>query len=134
MTADAASPAGDVEGSPVGRPCPAHAPPDPAGPGLRFDRAAGPGSLSCLSHRPPLSVRQQASRADDKTPQLVGAVTLMAGVLFLVLAVLKMGWISRFLSKAVITGFLLGAAIEVVVGELPKTTGTEVGLRGRQLH
>lgn len=44
----------------------------------------------------------------------------MAGVLFLVLAVLKMGWISRFLSKAVITGFLLGAAIEVVVGELPK--------------
>ncbi|MBP6136698.1 SulP family inorganic anion transporter, partial [Candidatus Neomicrothrix sp.] len=73
-------------------------------------------------------------RADDKTPQLVGAVTLMAGVLFLVLAVLKMGWISRFLSKAVITGFLLGAAIEVVVGELPKTTGTEVGLRGRQLH
>ena len=51
-------------------------------------------------------------------------MTLVAGLLFVVLAVLKMGWISRFLSKAVITGFLFGAAIEVVVGELPKLAGT----------
>jgi hypothetical protein len=40
-------------------------------------------------------------------------------------AVLRMGWISHFLSKAVITGFLFGAAIDVTVGELPKLTGTE---------
>lgn len=58
-------------------------------------------------------------------PALVAAVTLVAGLLFVVLAVLKMGWISRFLSKAVITGFLFGAAIEVVVGELPKLAGTD---------
>jgi MFS superfamily sulfate permease-like transporter len=37
-----------------------------------------------------------------------------------------MGWISQFLSKAVITGFLFGAAIEVVIGELPKITGTSI--------
>jgi MFS superfamily sulfate permease-like transporter len=37
-----------------------------------------------------------------------------------------MGWISQFLSKAVITGFLFGAAIEVVVGELAKLTGTSI--------
>ena len=49
----------------------------------------------------------------------------MAGALFVLLSVFKMGWISRFLSKAVITGFLFGAAIEVVIGELPKLTGTE---------
>ena len=61
----------------------------------------------------------------DEAPQLVAAVTLMAGVLFLLLAVFKMGWISRFLSKAVITGFLFGAALEVIVGELPKLTGTD---------
>ena len=61
----------------------------------------------------------------DEAPQLVAAVTLMAGVLFILLAVFKMGWISRFLSKPVITGFLFGAAIEVVVGELPKLTGTD---------
>ena len=35
-----------------------------------------------------------------------------------------MGWIARFLSKPVITGFLAGAAVDVVIGELPKLTGT----------
>ena len=37
-----------------------------------------------------------------------------------------MGWIAQFLSRAVVTGFLFGAAIDVVIGELPKLTGTEV--------
>jgi anti-anti-sigma factor len=36
-----------------------------------------------------------------------------------------MGWISQFLSQAVITGFLFGAAIQVTVGELSKLTGTD---------
>lgn len=57
---------------------------------------------------------------------LVAAITLLTGLLFLLLALFKMGWISQFLSKAVITGFLFGAAIEVVIGELSKLTGTSV--------
>ena len=55
----------------------------------------------------------------------VAGITLAAGLLFLLLAVLKMGWVARFLSRAVVTGFLFGAAIDVVIGELPKLTGTE---------
>jgi sulfate permease, SulP family len=55
----------------------------------------------------------------------VAMITLVSGVLFLVLAVLKMGWIAQFLSRAVVTGFLFGAAIDVVIGELPKLTGTK---------
>jgi sulfate permease, SulP family len=56
--------------------------------------------------------------------QLVAAITLATGALFLLLAVFRMGWLAQFLSKAVITGFLAGAAIDVVIGELPKLTGT----------
>ena len=63
---------------------------------------------------------------DENAVALVAAITLVTGILFLLLALLKMGWISQFLSKAVITGFLFGAAIEVVIGELPKITGTSV--------
>src|ERR1700675_1890571 len=55
----------------------------------------------------------------------VAGITLASGVLFLLLAVFKMGWVARFLSRAVVTGFLFGAAIDVVIGELPKLTGTE---------
>ena len=56
----------------------------------------------------------------------VAMITLVSGALFLLLAVLKMGWIAQFLSRAVVTGFLFGAAIDVVIGELPKLTGTKV--------
>jgi sulfate permease, SulP family len=56
--------------------------------------------------------------------QLVAAITLVTGALFLLLAIFRMGWIAQFLSKAVVTGFLAGAAIDVTIGELPKLTGT----------
>ena len=60
----------------------------------------------------------------EQAAQLVAAITLVAGVLYLLLALFKLGWIAQFLSKAVVTGFLAGAAIDVTVGELPKLTGT----------
>jgi SulP family sulfate permease len=56
----------------------------------------------------------------------VAGLTLASGLLFLALAILRMGWIAQFLSRAVVTGFLFGAAIDVVIGELPKITGTDV--------
>jgi SulP family sulfate permease len=61
----------------------------------------------------------------DDVASFVALMTLASGALFLVLAVLRMGWIAQFLSRAVVTGFLFGAAIDVVIGELPKLTGTE---------
>ncbi len=60
----------------------------------------------------------------EHAAELVAAITLVTGALFLLMALLHLGWIARFLSKAVITGFLAGAAIDVVIGELPKLTGT----------
>ncbi len=62
----------------------------------------------------------------EDVASFVAAITLASGVLFLLLAVLKMGWIAQFLSRAVVTGFLFGAAIDVVIGELPKLTGTDI--------
>ncbi len=68
-----------------------------------------------------------AGITDEKdVAAFVAGITLASGVLFLVFAVIKAGWIAQFLSRAVVTGFLFGAAIDVVIGELPKITGTEV--------
>ncbi|MET1066284.1 MAG: SulP family inorganic anion transporter [Arthrobacter sp.] len=64
--------------------------------------------------------------AEADVATFVAGITLASGILFLLLAVLKMGWIAQFLSRAVVTGFLFGAAIDVVIGELPKLTGTDV--------
>ena len=55
-----------------------------------------------------------AGLGGEQAAQLVAAITLVTGGLFLLLAVFRMGWIAQFLSKAVVTGFLAGAAVDVV--------------------
>lgn len=56
--------------------------------------------------------------------QLVAAITVLAGLMYIVLAILKMGWISNFLSESVMTGFIFGIGIDVVIGQFGKITGT----------
>ena len=53
------------------------------------------------------------------------AIVLVAGLLYVIMAVLKMGWVADFLSAAVLTGFMFGVAINVVAGELFRLTGTK---------
>src|SRR3954463_6881016 len=56
--------------------------------------------------------------------QLGAAITIATGVLYLLVTVFRLGRMAQFLSRAVVTGFLAGAAIDVTIGELPKLTGT----------
>ena len=77
--------------------------------------------VSPLSRRAPCVAANITGTHD--VASFVATITLASGVLFLLLAVFKMGWIAQFLSRAVVTGFLFGAAIDVVIGELPKLTG-----------
>jgi high affinity sulfate transporter 1 len=63
--------------------------------------------------------------AGGEAAELVAAIAIATGLLFLAMALLRLGWISHFLSTAVVTGFLAGAAVDVVIGELPKLTGTD---------
>jgi SulP family sulfate permease len=85
--------------------------------------STGPSSALAAVAGSAVIVAGVSSEADATA--LVAGIALVAGALFLLMAVFKLGWISQFLSKAVITGFLFGAAIDVSVGELPKLTGTE---------
>ena len=50
------------------------------------------------------------SLGGDDAAQLVAAIALATGLLFLLLAIFRLGWIAQFLSKAVVTGFLAGRA------------------------
>ena len=56
--------------------------------------------------------------------QLVALITVLAGLLYIALALLKMGWISNFLSESVLIGFIFGIGIDVVIGQLGKLTGS----------
>jgi high affinity sulfate transporter 1 len=61
---------------------------------------------------------------DDQTYQAhAAAFVLVTGIVFLVAGMLKLGFITQFLSKPVMDGFVMGLAIFVAVGQLNKLFG-----------
>jgi MFS superfamily sulfate permease-like transporter len=57
------------------------------------------------------------------TVTLTAALALAAGVVFLVGGLVKLGWIVSFISKAVMAGFIMGLAIQIIVGQPGHLTG-----------
>ena len=54
---------------------------------------------------------------------LTAALAMTVGVLLLVAGVARLGFVADFLTKSVVTGFIFGLAITIVVGQLPKLLG-----------
>jgi sulfate permease, SulP family len=59
--------------------------------------------------------------------EYTAVLALTAGVVFLVAGLARMGWISNFMSKAVMAGFITAMAISIIVGQLGKLTGVHAG-------
>ena len=69
---------------------------------------------------------------------LVGILAVMVGLMVMLVSILRLGWIAEFLSTPIVTGFLSGVAVIIIVHQLPDflglppTAGTNqhrVGLR-----
>jgi MFS superfamily sulfate permease-like transporter len=60
---------------------------------------------------------------------LSAALALTAGIMLVAGGVLRLGFISDFLAKSVVTGFIFGLAITIIIGQLPKLLGVP-GLSG----
>ena len=61
------------------------------------------------------------SGSDQQTALIT--LTVLAGLCALVMGLLKMGGILRFVSNAVLTGFMAGIAINIILGQLNDLTG-----------
>ena len=55
------------------------------------------------------------------------ALALLVGVVLVAGGLVKLGFIADFLSKSVVTGFIFGLAISILVGQLPKLFGVSAG-------
>ena len=64
---------------------------------------------------------------------LVGILAVMVGVLVALVSLLRLGWIAEFLSAPIITGFLAGVAVIIVVHQLPDLFGLPA-VNGSTLH
>lgn len=61
----------------------------------------------------------------DKAVGYTAALALLTGVIYLLLGLLRMGWISNFLSKAVLGGFVVGFAIGIIIDQSHKLLGVD---------
>jgi SulP family sulfate permease len=60
--------------------------------------------------------------SDDRTAALVTLV-LLIGLFQLSLGLLRLGWLTRFIPYSVMTGFLTGVAVIIIIGQLGDFTG-----------
>jgi SulP family sulfate permease len=71
---------------------------------------------------------QEGGTPDPATYQLyASAFTLVVGAVFLLAGAARLGFITQFLSKPVMDGFVTGLALFVAVGQLNKLFGVEKG-------
>ncbi len=71
-----------------------------------------------------LAVADALGKTDSsqRIPMLL-VLTLLVGVIQLALGLLKLGWITKFVSNSVMTGFIMGVCILIILGQLGDLTG-----------
>jgi len=74
-----------------------------------------------------------AALGTDEAASYAAALALATAVVYVGLGLLRMGWISTFLSKAVMSGFVLGFAIGIVINQAASLLGV-AGVEGSYMQ
>ncbi len=83
---------------------------------------AAAGSVAAVS----AGVVSGLSGGDQSTAlTLTAALAFASGAVFLVAGLARMGWISNFMSKAVMGGFIIGLSIQIIIGQFGKLFGVD---------
>jgi high affinity sulfate transporter 1 len=70
-----------------------------------------------------VGIAHLAPMGSPRYVDLVGILAVMVGALVALVGLLRLGWIAEFLSAPIITGFLAGVAVIIVVHQLPDLFG-----------
>ncbi len=73
------------------------------------------------------SLALMAAIGSPQYAELAAVLALMVGGMLVVAGVLKLGWIADLLSKPVLTGFLAGIALHIVLSQAPSVLGLPEG-------
>ncbi len=84
----------------------------------------GPDAATCMMLAAALG--PLAGGDADHYRALVIVMTLMVGLIYVVMAVARLGFIASFLSRPILVGYLNGIALLIIVGQLGKLIGISV--------
>jgi sulfate permease, SulP family len=68
-------------------------------------------------------VAVQARGDPDLAVALTVVLAILSGLMLVVAGLLRFGWVAEFLSKPIISGFVFGLSIVIIVGEVPSLIG-----------
>jgi high affinity sulfate transporter 1 len=72
-------------------------------------------------------VAELATQGSDQFVRLTVALAVTTGVAAVVAGLLRLGFLASFVSEPVLKGFIIGLALTIVAGQLPKLFGVEGG-------
>ncbi|HEX6501367.1 MAG TPA: SulP family inorganic anion transporter [Micromonosporaceae bacterium] len=73
------------------------------------------------------AVGQVAAGKPDAYPALTATLAVVTGVVAVVGGLLRLGFIANFISEPVLKGFIVGLALTIIVGQIPKLLGVPKG-------
>ena len=85
----------------------------------------GPSSTIAITAAAALAPVAAAFPAQEYTA-LLAALALLTGVVLVVAGALRLGFVSEFLARPVLVGFISGIGVVIIVGQLPKLLGIPV--------
>jgi SulP family sulfate permease len=85
------------------------------------------GPMSATAALSAAAVAQLATRGSDQFVQLTVALAITTGVAAVLAGLLRLGFLASFISEPVLKGFIIGLALTIVAGQLPKLFGVEGG-------
>lgn len=81
------------------------------------------GPSSTIAALTAVVVAPLAAASSDQYIVLTATLALLVGAVFVVFAVLRMGFVSRLFAEPMLDGFIIGLGVYVAVGQLPKLVG-----------
>ena len=59
----------------------------------------------------------------DEAVKVTAALAIATGLVLLIVGLLRVGWVAEFLSKPIVTGFVIGLTLTIIIGEVPSLLG-----------
>ena len=81
------------------------------------------GPVSTVSVLSGSIVRALSGGDPELAIQLTSVLAITAGVILVAVGIARLGWVAQFLSEPIVTGFVAGLVVLIVVGEIPALAG-----------
>jgi high affinity sulfate transporter 1 len=85
------------------------------------------GPMSATAALSAAAVADATVGRQDKFAAVTAAVAITVGLIALLAGVLRLGFLANFISEPVLKGFIVGLALTIIIGQVPKLLGIEKG-------